>query len=319
MTLQENIAKFSKIVRANSDKVQEKSVVEVARAIVLADVRHIGDEDRGKYEHLTLSALASAGVVEFNGVCAGCNHSHGTLSDVMVVRIMCDVLTLLLNGDQPFAMRYSADVAKALKQRERTKAVDYLEMDMCEKILDRYASTASYDASLKPVFEKTAFYLAEMKRLQPRLDRDCIAINKTCMRSAWLPSEFDSSGFDVSTQVPKVLDGVPGDIVTIVTCYNLGYVLDVLIKAIVRDGNGDVAQWSFLNRLHDISSKSQSAFPVGTGVVPGIRGDVYVPYHFLDNQALRVTYEKHFTKDVQITQSGVDGLLQAIKVWLRVA
>lgn len=319
MGLQENIVKFDKIIKANQSKLPDLLITNTARAIVITDISHIGDDRRGKYEHLSLSALADSGVAWFKGVCAGCSHKHETISDVMVMRIMCDVLTILLDGDQPLAMQYSADVAKAMRKRERTRSGSYLEFDECEKILDSYAADAGYDASLKTVFERTASYLAELKKLQPKLDRDCYAIHKDCVKSVWLPKDFNSSGFEVSTKIPKSLDGVPGDVVTLVTSYNFGYVLDVLIKAIVREGKGEIAQWGFLNRLQDISAMSPSNFPIATGVVPGIREDVYVPYHFLDNQALRVVYERHFNKSAQITRDGVDGLIQAIKVWLKIS
>lgn len=314
MTLEENIARFGKIVRAS--KIAPKSVIEVGRSLVMADTRHIGDEDRGKYEHLTLDGLADTHIPEFDGVCYGCNGHAEPMSDVMQMRIMCDTLTLLLKGQNQYAMRYTSDVAKAMKLSGRRNYGAYLEYADCESILDSYYNKlASFDEALRPVFERTSFYLGELKRIQPTVNGRKDVITQDCVASVWLPAEFDAHGFSVALKEPKVITELNGDKTPYITVYNMAFILEVLIKTIVRTDKGDIAQWSFLQRLQEMSKESPESFPVGVGIGSSVRPDVYSPQHFLSNQALRVVYEQHFAKSAQVTMSGVDDTFRAIKRW----
>lgn len=314
MSLQESIAKFTKIVKANPDKLTDRAITETARSIVIADVGHIGDAGRGKYEHLTLSALADSGVQEFNGVCYGCSHQHGEVSDVMCLRIMCDVLTLLLDGDKPFAMRYSADVAKAMKRRERTKTMDYLDADDCEKILDSYMSNVSdYDEELKPIFERTSYYLSELKKLQSSVDKECYVITRDCVSEIWLPKDFQSYGFNVKTRIPNVIAALNGSKVSHMWFYNLGFVMDVLSKLLVGVDTSDTARFAFMRRLREFGAVCGTKAPIGVGIESNVRTHVYMPSHFLTNQALKVIYEKYFTKKKPLTDEGVSVTLDSMK------
>lgn len=313
MTIVENIQKFEKIVASLKSPVKP---VEIARAVCIADTNHLNDQDRGKFEHLSLAGLADAGIPTFKTVCKGCNGSHSDVSDVMQMRIMCDVLTLILDGDNDFAMKYSADVAKAMGLRQRTRVGRYAEYDECEDILNSYCERlASYDEYLKPVFERTSFYLGELKRLQPKINSSKSVIKEDCVKDVWLPSEFNAHGFKVVTKEPAVVTSLVGDKTPHVVAYNMAYITEVLIKVIVRVGTDDIAKWTFLERLQEIGENSPDCFPIGVDLGSNIRPPVYMPFHFLDNQALRNIYNRHFTVKKKLTTAGVDDLFKAICAW----
>lgn len=314
MTLQENVAKFSRIVKADPGRLSIKAVQDVARAIIMADTRHYNDSDRGQYERLTLGGLSSSGIKEFEGVCRGCNHADKEWSDVMQMRIMCDVLTILLNGDQPFAMRYSNDVPCGRQRQAR----GYLEFDDCEKILDAYsANVADFDEELRPVFEQTVVFLKELLAIQSRVNPSQTIINQDCVSEVWLPKEFDSCGFKVRVKAPEKFTNLNGSKVPYIMANNFACIMDVLVKAIVRLDTGDVAQIAFFNRLQEMGRMSPQCFPIGVDIGCSARDAVYTPYHFMENQALRAMYEQYFTKRLKISSASVENTLKAIKVWYK--
>lgn len=321
MELMENIKRFGKILESSVSNERGTLVTEVARSLIMADIAHIGDPDRGKYEHLSLCGLAMCHIPEFRGV----DKSHGdsgeeALSDVMQMRIMCDTLTLLLNGDQPYAMRYTADVAKAMGQRVRTGVGRYLEYDECEKILDSYYdSVPTFDESLRPIFERISFYLCELWRLQPTINSSATVIKPDCLSDIWLPSGFDHAGFTVQTKEPKCLRELNvGNKAVYVEEYDLSLIMSILIRVIVRVKTGDIAQDIFFSRIGEIRTLSPQCFPVGTGLGSSIPAQIYYPHHFITNQALRCLYEECFTDRQRLTRSGVDATLQALKAWYEV-
>lgn len=315
MTLVENTAKFSKVVNTLGTK--KRDVLQVARALVIADTAHIGDPERGKFEHLTLDGLADTGITELQGVCYGCEGHAEPWSDVMQMRIMCDVLTLLLDGSYPFALKYSADVAKAMQQRQRTKEGRYLEFDECEAILSAYydAVSTNFEEYLRPLFEKTSFFLRELQRLQPLTNPSKSIINTDCVSEIWLPEEFDASGFKVSKREPAVISRLNGDKTRYVVLYNMAYIMDILIKVITRLDKGTTAQTLFISRLTNIGRKSPNLFPVGVDINSGVREAVYKPSHFINNQALFVMYERYFTSKSPLTVESVENTIKAIDTW----
>lgn len=316
MTLAENIAKFSRIVAAHPEELKRESINEVVRALVIADTAHRGDADRGRYEHLGLQELSKSGIKEFEGVCLSEKTWGMEMSDVMQMRIMCDVLTLLLASDDvDYAMRYSADVAKAMGRRERTKRVDYLPFDICERILDHYLEGIGFDEGLRDVFERTSSLLKDLRELQPKIDSSRVGVSDTNLGAIWLPKDFSSHGFNVSTRIPVELERAKGDIRAYASVYNSSFMLEALIHVLTGKGSGDTARWAFMNRLQDVGETIPALFPIGIGVDPGIRNEVYTPFHFLDNQSLRVIYMRYFTRDKKASFDGVAALIQAFRAW----
>lgn len=314
MTLNENIAKFNKIVAAHKEVMTPEEVVKTARRIVVADILHRNDSDHNGYENLSLSSLADGDVPQFKNVCLASAHRGSKVSDVMQMRVMCDVLTLLLQGDKKLAMRYTGDVPSKFHAVQR--AYEYMSYEECEKLLSEYENEiCAYDEALKPVFKMTEAYLRELRTIQPRVNSSKSVITNDCMKDIWLPREYDNCGFVVTGREPNVIANLNGDKVPYVTAYNLAFVMDVLIRVITRVDKGIVAKNSFINRLQEIGKCCPECFPVGVDLGCNVRDEVYAPYHFLDNQALRIIYDQHFTKKKKLTATSVDDTLRAIKVW----
>lgn len=320
MTLAENISKFSRIVAAHPDKLTPEAINETVRAIIIADTAHRLDEDRGSYEHVGLQELAKSGIKEFSGVCLGQKSWSMDMSAVMQMRVMCDVLTLLLNSDGvDLAMRYSADVAKAMGQRMRTKRVDYLPFDICERILDYYLEDATaFDPELKPVFDRVSYFLGEIKNMQPRVNSSKSVIKKDCVSKLWLPDGYDSHGFDVTRKEPTVISQVNGSKVPHVEAYDYAFIMDVLIKVVVRVDTGDIARYAFVSRLSDLRAVAADSLPVGVDVGSSVREPVYTPRHFLINSAIRELYGECFTVQQKLSESSVSKAILAIKSYYKI-
>lgn len=318
MTLQENIVKFDKVVKANPEKLNAETVREIARAIIVSDISHIGEDPRGKYEHLSLGALAASGVTEFSTVCAGGSKKHDKMSDVMLMRIMCDVITLILDGDQPLAMKYSSDVSKAMGKRKRVSTGNYAEFAECEVILNSYSDNiVVVDDSMKAVFEKISGYLSEIRIIQPKLNPSCSVLSKSCFSDLWLPEEFDSHGFDISSKEPKIISGIKNNRVDYIKEYELACVMDALIRAFVGVGKTSSDKWAFLRRVQTISSVAPDCFPIGVGV-GAVHRDVYFPGHFINNQSLRAMYGNLFSTSMRLDYGSVEYMLKAVRALYKV-
>lgn len=314
MTLTENISKFSRIVAAHPDKLTPEAINETVRAIIIADTAHRLDEDRGSYEHVGLQELAKSGIKEFSGVCLGQKSWSMDMSAVMQMRFMCDVLTLLLAVDDvDLAMRYSADVAKAMGQRMRTKRVDYLSFDICERILDYYLEEAGVsDEALKTVFEQTSRLLEGLHRVQLVADKDKLIIKSDCVSGVWLPRGYSSFGFDISVKIPSKLNSAEGDKAAVVAEYNSACIMDVLVRAVARTRTDTTACMLFVSRIDEMCSLSRDLVPVGIKLILGVHPHVYCPTHFLINDTIRVMYRRLFDETATISFESVDSLEQVI-------
>lgn len=315
MTLEQNVEKFRKVVKANPEKLTDAAITETVRAIVAADTMHIGDETRERYEHLGLQSIAECGVPEFRNVCLGKKSWNTAISAVMQMRIMCDVLTLCLDSEGvDFAMRYSADVAKAMGQRERTKRVDYVPFDICEKILDYYVEKLgdSWDASLKVVFEQTSEFLEGLHKVQLVADKEVLVVTANCVRDLWLPAEYKSFGFDVCTTMPSKFKAAEGNIVSLVEMNNFASIMDVLIRAVTRTKVGTTACMLFVSRIDEMCCLSRDLVPVGTKVDFAIHSGVYKPSHFFVNDTVRVMYRRLIDDSASLSADSVRNLEQII-------
>lgn len=321
MTLAENISKFSRIVAAHPDKLTPEAINETVRAIIIADTAHRLDEVRGSYEHVGLQELAKSCIKEFSGVCLGQKSWSMDMSAVMQMRVMCDVLTLLLCVDDvDFAMRYSADVAKAMGQRMRTKRVDYLPFDICERILDYYLEGIDEtDEALNEVFEKTSAVLHRIRRLKPNIDKKNLFLSDTLTSPIYLPKKFDSYGFEVQEREPVVLKDFGVERSKLVEMYNMSYIMDVLIKSVARTGRGSSSCALFLSRISQMCQESKDCVPIGVDVEYGFRPGVWRPEYFITNDAVNVLYERCFTTKKVLSWESVENTLLMLERRYKVA
>lgn len=308
MKLSENVAKFSKFVKAHPDELSPQIVQDVARAIVLSDIRGRVDAGRGQFEHVTLAGLAACGISEFSGVSRGGSRATA-LSDVMQMRIMCDVLTIVMGGNYKLAMRYSSRVAQAVGQRRVVGT--YLSYEECEAILNGHCASG-LDEELRPVFEQTSELLEGLHQVQLVADKEKLVVTSTCVKGVWLPEDYKSAGFEVSTKIPSNLKAADGDKVALVAMHNFACIMDVLVRAITRTRTGSTACSLFVARIDEMCSLSKDLVPIGIKVTMGVHPSVYRPNHFIINDTIKVMYRRLFTDDVPISVESVRNTIQVI-------
>lgn len=317
MKLAENVVKFQQIVKSHPTELSQSALHDVARAIIMADTCHWADEDRGKYERLTLADLSACRIAEFAGVCRG-GKPGKELTDVMQMRIMCDVLTLLLGGSYQFAMRYSSDVARAVKGDRRQAVTGYLDYDSCETILNGHLdNSGSFDELLRPVFKQTSELLDGLHQVRLVADKGNRVVTSTCVKGVWLPDEYKSAGFEVSTKMPSSLKSAEGDMTTLVSMYNFACIMDVLVRAITRTRTDQAACSLFVARIDEMCSLSKDLVPIGTKVTMGVHPSVYSPNHFLINDTIRVMYRRLFSDGDILSVDSVRNTIQVILRYYR--
>lgn len=317
MKLSENIAKFSKFVKAHPDELSPQIVQDVARAIVLADIRGRVDAGRGQFEYVTLAGLAACGIPGFSGVSRGGSRAPA-FSDVMQMRIMCDVLTIVMGGDYKLAMRYSSNVAKAVGQRRAVGT--YLSYAECEEILNGHCAS-SFDEALRPVFEKTSYGLCEVTKIAKALLVSTDIATFASLRDIWLPAEFDSHGHGVYTVMPKRLQAIDNITVSVLEAYNYAYIMSALIEVLFRTVYSDsvtaVERSIFLLLIGELCDESSSLVPIGVGCKPF--REVFYPREMLPNQSTRILYARCFSDSIQISGTSLDNAIKMVKTHYKIA
>lgn len=307
MEFKENIERFGKIVKANN--LDLKDVQSVARALVMADRLHFDDVDHGNYEHLTLATVSQGAVPEFRGISNGVR-TDKAVTDVMQMRLMCDVLTVLLKEKQPLAMQYSG----AVLGRERSQG--YLDYETCDGILSAYFdSVGTYDDSLKSMFYQVSDCLGRLKKLGARFEPDGKVLTKDCVKDVWLPDEFDAHGYTVTMKAPREVVS-RGSTVRCVECYDFGYIMDAIIKGLAGVCTDETYMYMFLYKIQDLKSVSNGELPVGVGVLNGLRPLVYEPAAFIKNSSVRDFYEQVFSWREVVSARSCDIILDVIERWL---
>ena len=215
-------------------------------------------------------------------------------------------------------MRYSADVARAVKGDRRQVSQGYLDYDECEAILNSHLdNSGSFDESLRPVFKQTSELLEGLHQVQLVADKEKRIVTSSCVKGVWLPDEYKSAGFEVSTKIPSNLDAAEGDMATVVSMYNFACIMDVLVRAITRTRTGQTACSLFVARIDEMCSLSKDLVPVGIKVTLGVHPSVYTPSHFLINDTIRVMYRRLFSENVLLSADSVRNTEQVILRYYR--
>ena len=303
MEIAEALDKYNKVV--DNYKLDENELNDIALAICIADKYKGSNVLELSVDRLVNSELGFVGVGSETA-------DTRKLPRVQCLRVLCDVLTIALRGVAPqmdvqLTCKASAYVGKTLGKH--IDCCDYADESVCDSILNAWEKTC-VSREQKEIFEFTEKMLRRIKRMDDAFNH-ALRYNKDFFKHIYLPDEYDSSGYEVSRDLPKALAQVhPTSFDELLEFWELRGFMDVLISFMVGDEKMINSDLALSLKLIYITEKLDSYIPIAIGGTSGIRGEIYEPSVLSRNDAMRQVYDSIFSKNMVLERQSLDTLIK---------